>query len=100
MMRSNANTIRGSVTINPATFAVNTTADTTVTFNGAEIGDKPVVNVVSGLSASACVVPGPPATTTGVISIRIANLGTTTVAGGTVVCSITLIKNDGEDNVP
>lgn len=100
MLRANANIIRGSVTINPGALALNAITDTTVAFNGAVAGDKVVANPVSGLSTSASVVMGPPATATGVITVRIANHGTTTVAGGTVICSISLIKNDGEDNVP
>ncbi len=100
IINGNANILRGSVSIQPGTIALNTIADTTVAFNGAEVGDKPVASPVSGLSASAVVVMGPPCTLANVITVRIANVASTTVAGGTVVCSISLIKNQGEDNVP
>jgi len=93
--RNNANILRGSVTIQPGTVSLNTIADTTVAFAGVEIGDKPIVNVVSGLSASLIAVPGPPASTVNVITVRIANIASTTVAGGTVICSVSIIKNQG-----
>lgn len=95
-----ANILRGSVSIQPGALALNATTDTTVAFNGAEVGDKPVCSPVSGLSSSAAMVVGPPVTLANVITVRIANLGTTTVAGGTVVASVSLIKSQGEDNVP
>lgn len=100
MSLASANILRGSVTVQPGTIGINARAETTVAFNGAEIGDKPVISPVSGLSSSLSVVMGPPATTTGVISVSIANHGSTTVAAGTVVCLVSLIKNQGEDNVP
>lgn len=101
MKLSNTVSLRGQVTISHgASIAANSRQDTTATFAGAAIGDKPKITpAVVNASASIVVVESPTVTTVNVITISAANIGTATVAAGTaVVYNVDLLRNTGQSS--
>lgn len=101
MQGGNANTFRGSVTINHGVnIAAASRQDTTAPFPGAIVGDKPVVTpAVSNASASIITVASPLVTTAGVITVSVANIGAATVAAGAaVVYNVELVRQTGQSS--
>jgi len=98
---ANANTLRGQVTVSHgASIAASSRQDTTAAFTGAAVGDKPKITPAAvNASASIIVVESPAVTTANVITVSVANIGTTTVAAGTaVVYNVDLFKNTGQSS--
>ncbi len=101
MKLSNTTTLRGQVTItHGANIAAASRQDTTATFTGAAVGDKPKITpAVVNASASIIVVESPTVTTANVITISVANIGAATVAAGTaVVYNVDLFRNTGQSS--
>ena len=99
MQGGNANTFRGSVTISHgASIAASSRQDTTASFPGAVVGDKPICSpAAANASASIITVASPLVTTAGLISVSVANIGTATVAAGTaVVYNVELVRQTGQ----
>jgi hypothetical protein len=99
-MNGNLAGARGQVTISHgASIAANTRQDTTVAFNGAQLGDRAFVNPAAAPAAGIIVVEPIVCTVAGQITVSVANITTATVAAGTaVVYNITLIKNTGQSS--
>lgn len=101
MMQNAANILRGTVTATLTALTANgPRVDTTVAFNGAAVGDKPLVTPPAGLSTAVLILPSPVVTTANVITISASNQETATVTVASAVFNVSVIKNTGEDNVP